>query len=136
MILIVLIACIIISTGSFAWGYWISGYEEAARWIIAFGVFGLAAQWRKWKWFSALAVFVSLPLAIYGIWFEFSPGWIFNGMIFSLFAWDLTEFQKKIKLLSPREDVNGMTRRHLLRIGFLALSSVVMMFFLLLVAEK
>jgi len=118
------VVCIIISTGSFAWGYWLAGYEEASRWIIAFGVLWLASHWRKWKWFSASAVFISLILAAFGIWFEFTSGWMLGGAAFGVFAWNLTEFQQKIKLLPPREDVKGMTRRHLLRIGLLALGTI------------
>jgi hypothetical protein len=120
LILIALIACIIISTGSFAWGYWLAGYEEASRWLIAFGVLWLVAHWLKWKWFSALAVLVSLTLAVYGIWFELTPGWMFSGAVFALFAWDLVEFQHKLKRLPSREDKNGMKRRHLIRIVILA----------------
>lgn len=126
LILIVIIICIIISTGSFAWGYWQAGYDEAARWIIASGVLWLVALWRKWKWFSALVVFLSLSLAAFGIWFNFSLGWVLIGAVFAFFAWDLTEFDRKLKLLFPREDARGMTRRHLARVGFLAAGVVLM----------
>lgn len=124
MIIIALVVCIIISTGSFVWGYRLAGYDEAARWIIAFGVFWLVSQWRKWKWFSAPAVFIALLLAAYGVWFEFTPGWMFGGAVFGVFAWNLTEFQQKLGMLPAREDKAGMTRRHLLRIGLLALGTI------------
>lgn len=124
MIIFVLILCIIISIGSFAWGYWLAGYEEIARWIIVFGVFWLAAQWRKWRWFSAPAVFIALFLAAFGVWFEFVPGWMFSGATFGMLAWNLAEFQQKIKLLPSREDKKGMTRRHLIRVGVLALGAI------------
>ncbi|MBI3168619.1 MAG: hypothetical protein HYZ22_09085 [Chloroflexi bacterium] len=130
MILFVLIVCIIVSTGSFTWGYWQAGYEEAARWIATFGVFWLAAHWRKWKWFFAPAVFLTLFLAVFGVWYEFVPGLMFNGAVFALFAWDLTEFRQKLKLLSPREDAKGMSRRHLVRVGFLAAGAVLIAFVL------
>ena len=124
MLLIALIACIIMSTGSFAWGYWQAGYEEASRWIIVFGIVWLLAQWRRWKWFSAPAVLIALLLAMYGIWFKFIYGLMFSGVVFGVFAWDLSDFQQKLKLLSPREDVHGMTVRHLLRVGMLVLASL------------
>lgn len=124
MIFIALVVCIIVSTGSFAWGYWLAGYEESSRWIIAFGVLWLASHWRKWKWFSAPAVFISLILAAFGVWFEFIPGWMFTGAVFGVFAWNLTEFQQKTRMLPAREDKAGMTRRHLLRIGLLALGTI------------
>lgn len=130
MILIALIICIVIMAGSLTWGYWLAGYEEAARCIILFGILWIIAQWRRWKWFSAPAVFLALLLAAYGIWFEFHPSWMFNGASFAVFAWNLIDFQQKLKLLSPREDIKGMTRRHLLRVGLLAASGIFVIFVL------
>lgn len=124
MIIVALVICIVISSGSFAWGYWQAGYENAAGWIATLGIFWLVSQWRKWKWFSAPAVLISLGLAVFGVWFKFIPGWMFSGAVFGFFAWDLTEFRQKIKMLYPREDAKGITRRHLIRIGILAVCAV------------
>lgn len=124
MILFALVVCIVVSTASFAWGYWQAGYERAAYWIMGFGIFWLAAHWRKWKWFFAPAVFISLALAAFGVWYEFTPGLMFNGAAFGIFAWNLTEFREKLKLLPPREDKKGMTSRYLIRVGLLALGSL------------
>ncbi|MEN9562314.1 MAG: hypothetical protein RIR73_558, partial [Chloroflexota bacterium] len=106
------------------WGYWLAGYENATEWILAFGIFWLVSLWRKWKWFSAPAVLISLGLAAFGVWFKFIPGLMFSGAVFALFAWHLTEFRQKLKFLPPREDAKGMTRRHLIRIGILAAGAV------------
>lgn len=125
LIITVLVICILISSSSFAWGYWLAGYETTAEWIIAFGLFWLVSLWRKWKWYSALAVLISLGLAAFGVWFKFVPGLMFSGAVFGLFAWNLTEFRQKLKFLPPREDAKGMTRRHLIRIGILVAGAVV-----------
>lgn len=130
LIIIALVICIIISSASFAWGYWQAGYENAVDWIVAFGAFWLVSQWRKWKWFSAPAVLISLGLAVFGVWFKFTPGLMFSGAVFGFFAWSLTEFLQKIKFLPPREDAKGMTRRHLIRIGILTVGAVVITFIL------
>lgn len=119
MIRIALIASIVISTVSFAWGYWQAGFEGTA-WISGFGIFWLLAYWRKWRWFSVPAVFASLFLAALGIWLERHPGWMFNGAVFAIFAYDLVEFQRKLNALPEREDVPGKTRRHILRISLMA----------------
>jgi len=124
LLFIALIVCILISTGSFVWGYSQAGYEDAVRWLVAFGVLWFLAEWRKWKWFSAPAVLFSLFLAGYGVWFKFVPGLMFNGAVFSLLAWNITEFQEKLRLLPQREDKQGMTRRHLIRIGTLSVGAV------------
>ncbi len=125
MIIPVLVVCILISNSSFAWGYWQAGYENAVNWIIAFGFFWLVSLWRKWKWFSAPAVLISLGLAVFGVWFKFIPGLMFSGAVFGFLAWNLTEFRQKLKTLYPREDAKGMTRRQLIRIGILAAGAVV-----------
>jgi len=128
--LIPLAICIIISTASFAGGYSLAGYDGIARWIIAFGVLSLAALIFKWRRFFGLAVLFAVALASFGIWFKFTPGWMFSGAVFAFFAWDLIEFQARMKLLPPREDVSGRTRRHLIRIIFLAVSGMGLAFLL------
>ena len=136
MILIALIACVIFSTGSLAWGYWLAGYEGIARWVFVFGVLWLLAQWRKWKWFTSPAVLVYLLLAGYGVWFKFIPGWMFSGSVFGLFAWDLAEFQKRIKNMPAREDIHGMTRRRILRISLLVLLGFMLVSLVMLVNQQ
>jgi len=124
LISIVFLILIVLSTGSFAWGYEQAGYENASVWIIVFGAFRLLAQWRKWKWLPAPAVFISLFLAAYGVWFKFAPGLMFSGLIFSVLSWSLTEFQQKLRMLPQREDKAGMTRRHIIRVGFLSVGAI------------
>jgi len=124
LISIAFLIFIVLSTGAFSWGYEQAGYENASVWIIVFGAFRLLAQWRKWKWFPAPAVFISLFLAAYGVWFKFAPGLMFSGLIFSVLSWSLTEFQQKLRMLPQREDKAGMTRRHIIRVGFLSVGAI------------
>lgn len=113
-----------ISIGAFAWGYWQVGFESLARWVSAFGVFWMIAQWQRWRWVSSVWTVSAVLLAIFGLWFNLNLGWMFSGALFALFAWDLTEFRRKLKQLSPREDARGMERRHILRIGFLSAGGI------------
>jgi hypothetical protein len=119
MISAALILSIIISTASFAWGYWTAGYQDIARWIILFGAAWVASHWRRWKLFPTPAIFISLLLAAFGVWFELHYGWMFSGAAFALIAYDLGEFQLRMKMLPAREDIRGRTRRRILRISFL-----------------
>jgi hypothetical protein len=128
--IIALMLSIIISTGSFAWGYWNAGFDGFARWVIAFGIFWLVAQWQKWRWVSSVWVVCTVLLAIFGLWLDLNLGWMFGGALFALFAWDLTEFRRKLKQLSPREDAKGIERRHLLRVGLMALGGILLSLFL------
>src|SRR5688572_22840230 len=121
MILFSIIFSILLSTASFAWGYFQAGFENLAKYISIFGILWLLSRWRKWRWFSSLALFISLFLSIFGLWFDLPLVWMFSGTIFALIAWDLNQFQYKLSLTPEREDKKGMTRRHVIRISFLAL---------------
>jgi hypothetical protein len=128
LIIISLIFSMIVSIGSFAWGFFQAGFEELTLWMIAFGIFWTAAQWQKWRWVSSVWVVCAVLIAIVSLWFNVTFGWMFSGALFALFAWDLTDFREKIKNLPPREDAQGLTRRHLLRIGLLAVGGLLIAF--------
>ncbi|MBL8092310.1 MAG: hypothetical protein JNJ43_18400, partial [Anaerolineales bacterium] len=128
MILFSIIISIFLSTASFAWGYFQAGFENIAKYIIVFGILWLISRWRKWRWFSSLALFISLFLSIFGLWFDLPLVWMFSGAIFALIAWDLNQFQEKLSLLPDREDKKGMTRRRLIRISILALVGLTIAF--------
>ncbi|HCR52849.1 MAG TPA: hypothetical protein DIW27_00435 [Cytophagales bacterium] len=121
MIVTALIFSILLSTFSFAWGYFHTGYENTAKVILAFGLLWFISLWRKWKWFPSLAMILSIFVAIFGLWNDFPLVWMFSGAIFALVTWDLNQFQMKLGLLPDREDKQGMTRRRLIRIGIMVL---------------
>ena len=131
MISIALALSIIITTGSFALEYSRAGYENLAVWTVIFGLIWLASLWFKWRWVSTLAVILALPLAVFGVWFQFVIGWMFSGAIFSLLAWDLMKFQHMLLFVNVREDILGMTRRHIARISLLALIGMLIASFLM-----
>jgi hypothetical protein len=122
-----LIFSMIVSIGSFAWGFFQAGFESCAL-DDRFGVFWLVAQWQKWRWVSSVWVVCAVLIAIVSLWFNVTFGWMFSGALFALFAWDLTDFREKIKNLPPREDARGLTRRHLIRIGLLAVGGLLIAF--------
>lgn len=121
MIILALILSILSSTTSFAWGYFQAGYENLAKYILGFGILYFISHWRRWRWFPSFALFISLFLSIFGLWFDLPLVWMFSGAIFALMAWDLNQFQYKLSLTAEREDKRGMTRRHLIRMSILAL---------------
>lgn len=132
MSLIALVLSIIISTGSLAWGYASVGLVAFARWIIIFGVLWLFAYWQRWKWFSAIGLFLSILFAMVGLWLRFPIGWLFSSAIFALVAWDMTGLRIKLHFLTPREDAKGIERRHVARVSLLALGGLfVASFFIL-----
>ena len=130
--LIALILSIIISTGSLAWGYAGVGLDSTARWMIAFGVLWLFSQWQRWRWFSVLALFLSMLFAIIGLWLNFPIGWMFASAIFALLAWDMTELRTRLKFLMPREDPKGIERRRVARVSLLAFGGLLVASFFIL----
>lgn len=123
-----LVLSMIISIGTFAWGYWQAGFESLARWVVAFGMFWIVAQWQKWRWVSSVWVVVAVLLGMVSVWLNVTFGWMFSGALFAVFAWDLTEFRRKLKQLSPREDAKGIERRHLIRIALLGAAGLSLAF--------
>jgi hypothetical protein len=81
----------------------------------------LVAIWQEWKWYSSVALFLATVASAFGLWFNFIPGWMFAGGIFALFAWDMTDFRSRLRLMTRDNDTRGLERRHLLRISLLAL---------------
>ncbi|MFN8381163.1 MAG: hypothetical protein U0V02_04450 [Anaerolineales bacterium] len=132
MSLIALVFSIIISTGSLAWEYTSVGLYNFARWIIIFGAFWLFAYWQRWKWVSALGLFLSMLFAIVGLWLRFPIGWLFSSAIFALVAWDMTELRTKLHFLGPRDDTKGIELRHVARVSLLALGGLVVASFFML----
>jgi uncharacterized membrane protein AbrB (regulator of aidB expression) len=114
----------IISAGSLAWGFAGSGFRGVSTWIALFGLFWLFSHWRGWKWFSPFGLFLAILFAVLGLWLDFPIGWMFSGALFALFAWDMTEFGRKLGQLPAREDAKGIERRHLLRVSLLVLGGL------------
>lgn len=124
MIVIGLVSSIIISMGSLAWGYSEAGLDIFTRWVLIFGVVWLFTQWQGWRWFSALGLFIVILASAFGLWFGFSPGWMFSGAIFALFAWDMTEFRLRMRSMVRDAAMRGMERRHLARVSLLSLAGL------------
>lgn len=120
MTVIALVSSIIISIGSLAWGYIGAGFNNFANWILIFGLLWLFTQWRGWGWFSSLALFFVILMATIGLWFGFSPGWMFSAAIFALFAWDMTDFHNRMRLMAVDDNIRGMERRHIARVSILS----------------
>jgi hypothetical protein len=121
----------VICCASLAWGFAQQGFTSFETWIIILGVGWLFAIWQDWRWYSSAALLVSTILAALGLWFGFTPGWMFAGGIFALVAWDMTDFRQRLRGMADDDVTRGLERRHLARISLLvfigmALASVAM----------
>ncbi|MBI3162260.1 MAG: hypothetical protein HYZ23_07105 [Chloroflexi bacterium] len=124
MALIALASSVIISVGSIAWGYSEAGFIIFSRWVILFGIVWLVTAWRGWGWLASPALAFAVMLAGAGLWFGLTPGWMFAGGIFSLFAWDMTDFRRRMIGVASDEHTRAVERRHIARISLLSLAGL------------
>ncbi len=126
MTVIALASSIIISIGSLAWGYAEVGFDMFARWVLIFGLVWLFTQWQDWGWFSSFGLFFVMVISAFGLWFGFTPGWMFSGGIFALFAWDMTDFRRRMRYMAADDNMRGMERRHIARVSLLSFAGLLL----------
>ncbi|HEX2993707.1 MAG TPA: hypothetical protein VHP14_02720 [Anaerolineales bacterium] len=120
MTLIALILSILLGTASLAKGYSQAGAMEYPRWFLLLAILWLIAHFRKWYWFSSIALLVMVVAAAYGVWQGFPAMWMLFGALGGLLGWDLSDFARRLSYASPMDDTRGMERRHLERVGIVA----------------
>ena len=120
MTIAALILSILMGSGSLAYGYSQAGLTDPARWFVWLGIVWLLAHWRKYYWFSSVALLITLGAAAFGVWFEFTTIWMLLGALGGLLGWDLSDFARRLSYAAPTDDARGMERRHLERAGIVA----------------
>jgi hypothetical protein len=120
MTIVAMILSIILGTGSLAYGYSQAGMPDPTRWCVLLGIVWILAHWRKYYWFSGLALLLTLSAAAYGVWHEFTTIWMLLGALGGLLGWDLSDFAMRLSYAAPTDDIQGMERRHLERAGIVA----------------
>src|SRR5687768_18566014 len=98
------------------------GLTNLARWFVVLGILWLLAQWREYYWFSSLALFALLIAAAFGVWVEFPTIWMLLGALGGLLGWDLSDFARRLNFAASTDDILGIERRHLARVGIVARS--------------
>ncbi|MBI5354527.1 MAG: hypothetical protein HZB50_17950 [Chloroflexi bacterium] len=124
--------CILLGSGFLAYGYYLAGFDVFVRWFMFFGLFWLVALYNRWDWFSAVALILTVLASALGLWLGLHSGWMIAASIFSLVAWDLTEFHSQIRAM-PKDELKGIERRRLARLSLLALIGLLFASLLLLV---
>ena len=120
MTLIALIISIILGTISLAIGYSQGGMSNYSLWFLMLAAIWLITHFRKWYWFSSIALLVIVFAAAYGVWNEFRTGWMLLGALGGLLGWDLSDFARRLSYASPMDDTRSMERLHLGRVGIVA----------------
>lgn len=120
MTIIALVLSILLGTASLAMGYGQAGVADYSRWFLLLAVIWIIAHFRKWYWFSSIALLITLSAAAYGVWREFPAVWMVLGALGGLLGWDLSDFSRRLSYAAPMDDTRGMERRHLERVGIVA----------------
>ncbi|MFZ5883276.1 MAG: hypothetical protein ACOYYI_05815 [Chloroflexota bacterium] len=121
MTLVAMVLSIIAGTLSLAYGYLQEGYTRPALWIALLGIAWLLAEWRRLYWFASAALLMVVFAAGFGVWQEFPLVWMFAGALGGLLGWDLSDFARRLRYAAPADNLAEMERRHLTRVGVVAL---------------
>lgn len=120
MTIIALLLSIFLGTASLVLGYGQGGVAAASLWFVILAAVWLFAHFRKWYWFSSIALLVMVSAAAYGVWREFPTVWMLLGAVGGLLGWDLSDFARRLSYASSMDDTSSMERRHLERAGIVA----------------
>jgi hypothetical protein len=120
MTIIALVLSILLGVACLAIGYVQGGASEYSLWLLLLGAIWLVTHFRKWYWFSSIALLLIVFTAAYGVWREFPTVWMLLGALGGLLGWDLSDFARRLSYASPMDDTRGMERIHLERAGIVA----------------
>lgn len=124
MTIIALVLSILLGTASLAMGYGQAGADVYPSWFLPLAALWLIAHFRKWYWFSSLALLITIFAAAYGVWHEYPTVWMLLGAVGGLLGWDLSDFARRLSYASPMDDTRTLERRHLERVGIVAVLGV------------
>lgn len=119
--LVVFLLSVLVSAGSLAVGYGQASVTDPVRWCVLLGIVWVLAHWRRLYWVSSLAFLLALFGAAYGVWLQLNTTWMLLGALGALLGWDLSDFDRRLRYAAPTDDIRGMERRHLARVGVVAL---------------
>jgi len=115
------VVSVFIGIGSLVYAYAGTGLDNVVRGLLILGAFWLFAGWKRWTWFSVIAILLVVALAGFGLWIALSPGWMIAGALGGLLAWDLSDFMRRLQFVHFTDDKRGLERRHLTRVTIVAL---------------
>lgn len=120
MTIIALLFSILLGTVSLVIGYLQAGVSDYTIWFLLLAVIWLVTHFRKWYWFSSVALLLIIVAAAYGVWSEFPTVWMLLAALGGLLGWDLSDFARRLSYASPMDDTRSMERLHMERVGIVA----------------
>ena len=120
MTIVALVLSILLGTIPLAIGYAQGGMAGYSIWFLLLGVIWLGTHFRKWYWFSSIALLITIIAAAFGVWNGFPTIWMLLGALGGLLGWDLSDFARRLSYAAPMDDTRGMERLHMERVGIVA----------------
>jgi|SRR5215212_1294243 len=120
MTIVALVLSILLGTISLAIGYAQGGMAGYSIWFLLLAMIWLGTHFRKWYWFSSIALLFIILAAAFGVWSEFSTVWMLLSALGGLLGWDLSDFARRLGYASPMDDTSKMERLHMERVGIVA----------------
>src|SRR5690349_7262963 len=120
MTFIALILSILLGTISLSIGYAQGVYAGYSLWFIFLAVAWLVTHFRKWYWFSSIALLLIISAAAFGVWNDLPTVWMLLGALGGLLGWDLSDFARRLSYASPMDDTRALERLHMERVGIVA----------------
>jgi hypothetical protein len=120
MTILALILSILLGTISLGIGYIQGGMAGYSLWVLLLAAVWLITHFRKWYWFSSIALMIVILAAAFGVWHEFPTVWMLLGALGGLLGWDLSDFARRLSYAAPMDDTRGLQRLHMERIGIVA----------------
>jgi hypothetical protein len=108
----------LLSIASVAWGYSSNGMTIQAIFMILIGMIWAFGQ-IKWTWIGSLGLVLVTIAAILGMLLNFPVMPMIAAILFAFIAWDLAEFNRRLKQAAQQDDVESLERRHFIRLGFI-----------------
>ena len=84
----------------------------------------------------AVALFVFVLFSAFGLLMRFQFSWMLAGSVFALFAWDMTDFRRRLQFSAIDDDTRSMEKRHLARLSLLVLAALLVVSFALFLQVK
>lgn len=114
--------CPLLSVGMLAAGYFLGHLVWPAVGLLVFGIFWLVGLGLGWDWVPPLGLFFAFAAAAFGLFLDLSTWFLISGALLALLAWDLADFYLRLQKSSPEDNTASLEKRHLLRLGVLALA--------------
>jgi hypothetical protein len=120
MTIIALVLSILLGAVSLAIGYVQGGTAGYLLWFLLLAAVWLITHFRKWYWFSSVALLIIILAAAFGVWSEFPTVWMLLGALGGLLGWDLSDFARRLSYAAPMDDTRGLERLHMERVGIVS----------------